>query len=502
MKNIISESIRHTPFLLGQILDWAAEIYSQREAVVWSGGSLTFQQLQDEINSCEKQLKKLGAGSFQKWGICLGNSPEFLIYTFALLRIGCIVVPLRESHLNTRSQEFVNNLNLRAVIISGKKKPDFINSSCQYSTEKLNGEVEAICFVRNESSTTQKETIIDLDPALILFTSGSTGSPQGIIFQHHAVLSNIRANIAALDLFDTDKTLVVLPLTHAYALIHQCFSHLIVGATICLAPAPIIPSLLCRILDEWEITTLVLVPPLLKVLIEGIRQSGRKSAMLRLVTVGAARADAADLHEFSGLLPQTRLAVTYGLTEAGPRVSTYFVEANSFIPDCVGELLPNTEARLKILPSGEKEIVLRGRSIMRGYTSAEFAEGEDYLLNTGDTAFWQNGQLHLTGRLGRTINRGGILLNAERIEKILLQHPKVINAVVKVEEHAFWGEVPAAFVEAEKDSLTIAELQNFCAENMMKEELPVRFVLTTESDAKSSVGKEQQMMSLFQKEQN
>src|SRR5207237_8548665 len=100
-----------------------------------------------------------------------------------------------------------------------------------------------------------------------------------------------------------------------------------------------VAPILCRAIEEMQITTLAIVPPVLQILVEGVRQTKINCANLRLVTVGAARANESVVCEFFQVLPDARLALTYGLTEACPRVATQFICADSFDAEYLGASL-------------------------------------------------------------------------------------------------------------------------------------------------------------------
>lgn len=496
----ISEAFQKTPFLLGQILDWPAAVYPDHSAVEWEDGDLTFMQLLDCVKERQRLLVELGAARFQRWGILLGNSPDFLISLFALARLGCVVAPLRESEPVDRLHAAFKQASLHAILLAkdGPITSELVESFPGTRTTDVDETVTALFLGERIEQEFVRSTPVDVDPALILWSSGSSGPSRGIVLQHHAVLANMRANICALDYRDDDRTLVVLPLAHAYALVHQCLCHLAIGATVCLPPSPLVAPLLCRSLERFSITTLTTVPPALRILLEGVRRSKRGYPALRLVTVGAARANQSDVNEFLSLLPHARLAITYGLTEASPRVSTHFVTEELCDPQCVGTPLPNIEVRLHSLDNGAEEIVLRGRSLMRGYADDPDVGVADHTLRTGDLGQMKNGNLHVIGRIGRAINRGGLLISAEQIERVLLDHVAVRHARVEGEPHPFWGEVPVAevFVKPDSPPVSADELDRFCAEHLPYDERPARITVCS-SALPGKLRKERHMLSLF-----
>jgi acyl-CoA synthetase (AMP-forming)/AMP-acid ligase II len=210
--------------------------------------------------------------------------------------------------------------------------------------------------------------------------------------------------------------------------------------------------------------------------VEETKRSRFEYSQLRLITIGAARADRATLEQALALFPAVRFAITYGLTEAGPRVSTHFVELGHLDASRVGSPLPNVEICLRTRSDGTQETCVRGHSTMRSYADEVFEEGTDYLLHTADRGELRNGDLYLQGRLDRTINRGGELLSAEAIEEVLLRYPGIAVVRVEAEAHSFWGQVPVARIVFCKDRPlpSLETLHRFCADRLSASEVPAR----------------------------
>ncbi len=476
---MISEAVSRSPFLLGQILDWPAALYPERAALEWEGGALTFAELQAAVRRRRERLAACGVGPRERWGLLLGNSPDLVVSLLALAGLGCVAVPLRSGLPWEKLSSHVRLTRLDGILTSETTQ----DRLAELGFDRLAGWDEAglraLCSRRASPREAEAFPLVDLDPALILLTSGSSGQPRAAVLEHHAILANLRGNVVSLGLRDDDRTLVLLPLTHAYALVHQCLAHLLIGATVCLAPGVPVGGLLHRYLESSRATTLSTVPPLLRSLVAGLKRSRCALADLRLITVGAAFADRLSVNECLALLPHVRLAITYGLTEAGPRVATHFVAPGEpFTPERVGAPLPNVAVGLRPLADGRQEIVLRTRSAMRGYLDELEARSAVTVLSTGDTGELRAGEIFLRGRMGRSINRGGILVGAEQIESALLAHPAVAAARVEAEEHPFWGSVPVATVTpapgAEVDEQA---LRAHCAACLSPEERPFRFVI-------------------------
>ncbi len=479
---MISEAVSRSPFLLGQIVDWPASLYPDKTALEWEGDALTFAQLREAVQRRRQQLAACGARRLERWGLLLGNSPELVVSLLALAGLGCVAVPLRCASPWEKRISHIRLTRLDGILtnLESEGRLEALGFGDLAGWEE--GSLRALRSCGPARPRVAATPLCDLDPALILLTSGSSGQERAAVLEHHAILANLRSNVASLGLRDDDRTLVVLPLSHAYALVHQCLAHLMIGATVCLAPSGMVGGLLHRYLESSRATTLSTVPPVLRSLVQGLKRSRCPLPALRLVTVGAAFADRVSVDECLALLPHARLAITYGLTEAGPRVATHFVvPGEPFVPERVGAPLPNVAVGLRPLPDGRQEIVLRTRSAMRGYLreSDDAPDDASHVLRTGDTGQLRDGEIFLHGRIGRAINRGGILVGAEQIEAALLAHPGVAAARVEAEPHPFWGSVPFATVTLAAGAEPVGEdeLRAHCASRLSPEERPFRFLV-------------------------
>ncbi len=491
----LSEAMGGAPFCIGDLLDWPARFYGTRVAIE-DNASVTYAELRERSIARSKELSDFGIERFQRWGLIADNSADFFILLFALVRLGAVAAPMQRSRTTEWLEQMAVDSNLEGVITPA----DFEFSGANLIPESWHEVVMPtgirIFTAKTLDRVSHTHPVIDVDPALIIWSSGSTRSPRGVVLQHRSVLSNIRSNISSLGLRDEDRTLVVLPVAHAYALIHQCLCHLAVGATLFCPRQPLFAPSLCRNLEEGKITTLSTVPAMLKIFVEGLRATGRRCPELRLVTVGAGRVSKELLADAMDLLPATTFAITYGLTEAGPRVATLFVDRDPIDPACVGKPLPNFEVRIDATQDGISEIRVRSSSLMRSYVDEVWVEGGDHVLRTTDLGEFDEGRLYIRGRLDRSINRGGVLIAAEMIESVLLRHPDVMNAVVHAQSHPFWGQVPVATLSVRKGSLqSIEQLRRFYSRWLTSTEMPTHFVLNQGMGALSS--KEQKMLAIF-----
>jgi len=489
MGDEISHAIGRLPFLLGELLDWPAAVYPDKIAMEDETRSLTYAALLEEVLRLGRRFSEKPFGRQQRWGINIDDPIGLIPLLLALTRVGCVGAPFRKGQPTERLRDLFDQNEFTGVIVARES-----SAAAKLGTfpdlHSVSVDKNSVAFYRHLGNSNQcgdswaLRSVIDLDPALIMWSSGSTRSSRGAVFQHHAVLANIWANIKALGYRDCDRTLLVLPLAHAYGLIHQCLCHLAIGGTVSIPSSPLTPPMLVRALDRFKTTTMATVPPILELLVSGIERLGRVPATLRLVTVGAARARAACIEKLQKEMPHIQLAITYGLTEAGPRVSTNFLKPG--LPDthCVGFPLPNTEIVIRSSHGGQQEICVRSRSAMQSYSDLSSQAETAGTLPTGDYGELRDGQLHVYGRLRRAVNRGGLTIPVEAIEEVLGSCPGVKLAIVEAAPHPFWGEVPIAtvYLDGSTGSVTARDLQDLCARRLPEPERPAQIIISNERE--------------------
>lgn len=291
---------------------------------------------------------------------------------------------------------------------------------------------------------------IDTPPAcpgnggrLVLWTSGSTGLPRGIVHEWQGILWNARSNATELRLVRDDRALVLLDAAYCYALVHQILSHLIVGGSVAIPPQPAWLEATGRFIERFEATTLAVVPSILRSLL-ALPRLHTSLRRLRLLTVGGAAVDEALLRVAQEALPGVQIVVTYGLTEAGPRVATRFVKRSEDVSaGTVGHVLPGVDLRI----GGDGGILVRSPSVRVGVLNDGMVRHAPEWLDTGDLGeMCADGTLRVLSRRRPMINRGGSKLAPGEIERILLGVPGVAEARVVAMPHARLGEVPRAFI--------------------------------------------------------
>jgi acyl-CoA synthetase (AMP-forming)/AMP-acid ligase II len=272
--------------------------------------------------------------------------------------------------------------------------------------------------------------------AAIVYTSGTTGPPKGVMLSHGNLAAIAAAGRRLLALSDRDRVGVVTPLFHLYGL-REIDAALGVGATVVLPETLAYPARVLEQLRAGRVTGLSAVPSGLSLFLEryGAQLAGC-AFHLRYLTIGTAPASPGLRAGLRAALPQTRLLFTYGLTE-NSRVcyrEIRYPESDS-MPDAVGRPYSGVEVRLEDPVDGLGRVVVRSAMVMQGYwnrpqaTQAVFCP--DGFVRTPDCGrFDADGTLHLLGRIDDIINCGGEKVSPDEVEGVLGRHPGVAAVAV------------------------------------------------------------------------
>ncbi|MDH1524803.1 class I adenylate-forming enzyme family protein [Achromobacter mucicolens] len=291
-------------------------------------------------------------------------------------------------------------------------------------------------------------------PGLLLFTSGSTGNPKGVLLSHRGIVNNARGVLAHTGLTPSDRLLHVMPLHHTNALNNQIFTPLLAGASVALAGrfrAQDMPGLLAA----FRPTIITGVPTMYARMLE-LTFDPDSLAGLRFARCGSAPITEA-LHRRIEAFLGCPLVVSYGLSEA-TCTSTMNPPAARRVGS-VGTVLEGQDVSLRLpdgslAPAGaEGEICIAGDSLMLGYLGVDSADaGAPRLLRTGDLGrFDPQGYLMITGRIKDVIIRGGENISPALIEGVVTGMPGVAACCVVGAPDDDLGETPVIFVQGNGD---------------------------------------------------
>lgn len=319
------------------------------------------------------------------------------------------------------------------------------------------------------------------DPALILFTSGTTGDPKGVVHTYRSILSRVALNQAYIGKDVLARTLCVLPTHFGHGLIGNCLTPLLAGCDLFLMHGAGVDgtSKLGKILDTHEISFMSSVPTFWKMALRIAAKPSMKT--LGRVSIGSAPLSA---ELWKGVMDWTgtpHVANMYGITETanwvGGVLASDITPENGLLGGPWGGHCAILGEDGKILPYGEGEILLQTPSVMSGYykrpdlTKEVLKNGWYY---TGDIGTLdENGLLRMTGRNRYAINKGGIKIYPEELDLLLERHPDVQEACAFGVKDVVSGETAAIAVKI-KDEVTITngELSGWIEKRIRSYALP------------------------------
>ncbi|WP_194760437.1 class I adenylate-forming enzyme family protein [Aeromonas hydrophila] len=308
------------------------------------------------------------------------------------------------------------------------------------------------------------------DLALIIYSSGSTGAPKGIMLSHNNVLSALRSITSYLQLHDKDIILSVPPLHFDYGL-YQVLFGFVVGCQVLLAPPGCNAMQLLKLIKTEQPSVLPLVPALgggLAKLGNALRQ---QNDSIRLITNTGGHLPASVVQNLKQVFPKAGVILMYGLTES-KRALFLPAELTASKPESVGKPMPGLDAKVftkewhdgrqmfrECAPEEVGMLYVRGSSVMQGYTRAENGAGariingayrDDNWLETGDLFRYDlDGDFYFCGREKELIKQAGYCLYPRTLEAVVERHELVIDCAVVGVSDADGDEHACLFVRAE-----------------------------------------------------
>lgn len=344
----------------------------------------------------------------------------------------------------------------------------------------MSGGVHAKPLGPRTERTPQRRQLRPRDEALVICTSGSSGTPKTVALPAESVCLTAAAIASSLELRCGDRVAVNTPLGYMYGLMGGCVASLWAGATAHLFdPHEPLTQLQAAIVRDG--ITVVQGPPSLFRLFMAYADDAQFPDV-RLVTTGGEAFGDRLIAGLESAFPGAVKLALYGMTEAGPRISHERFDAGGGRDGCVGAPYRHFEWRIDSAEGHDDalhagRLVLRGPSMFLGYIAADGSyEGLDPagFFHSNDLVSMDSaGRLHFRGRIDRIFKSGGKLVNPDAIERILRQHGKVAEAVVRAAEHALLGLVPEAdVIPASGAAFDDAELMEFVREHAEPHDVP------------------------------
>ncbi|ACT04989.1 AMP-dependent synthetase and ligase [Dickeya chrysanthemi Ech1591] len=444
-------------------LDRAAKEAANKTAIIDTDREVSWFMLRLQARQLADYLREKGVEKGDRVIVYLPNSLTFVLYFWALQYLGAIFIPLNPETKAAKLSWLVDNAGCR-LLITHHALADEINIAQasehwqQYNRRTricFSGDVMAVLAdepYRIAAECERKTTGIDLDLACILYTSGSTGHPKGVMLSRRNMITAASSVAGYLQLRNDDRIMSFIPMSFDYGL-YQVIMSVLAQCTLIVEPDFRRPLLSLQRMVTLRATVLPLVPTMLR-LIAPLASRYNFSA-IRTVTNTAAALHINDIDQLRHIFPQARLYSMYGLTECH-RCTYLPPEYLATHPQSVGIAIPNTELWV-VDDNGQRqtrnatgELVIRGATVMCGYWRNEEKSAEklrpgllpgEKVLYTGDICrLDEQGLLYFVGRQDEMLKSCGEKVAPKEVEAVLNRHPQVVQAAVIGVPHPIYGD--------------------------------------------------------------
>src|SRR6478672_2795121 len=463
-------------------------------ALRFLGHTTTWGELDRRVTALAGALSRRGVGSSDRVLVLMLNRTEFIESFLAATKLGAIAVPVNfrmtppeiaflvsdcQAQIVITEAVLANvatavrdiDPTLKTVIVAGGATDDEVLSYDDVIAEP--GDEPEPVDIPNDS------------PALIMYTSGTTGRPKGAVLTHTNISGQAMTNLftIAADV-NNDVGFIGVPLFHI-AGIGNTITPLQLGLTTVIYPLGAFdPAHLLDVLEAEQVTSMFLVPAQWQAVVAEQRANPRK-LQLRVLSWGAAPASDALLRDMAETFPGTQIYAAFGQTEMSPVTCMLLAQDAIRKLGSVGKVIPTVAARvvdedMNDVAIGEVgEIVYRAPTLMAGYWNNPAATAEAFAggwFHSGDLVRMDDeGYIWVVDRKKDMIISGGENIYCAEVENALAAHPAVAEVAVIGRAHQKWGEVPVAVVALTATAparLALSELDDFLTERLARYKHP------------------------------
>lgn len=443
-------------------------------------------------------LRDRGVGVGDRVVVMMPNGPEVLAAFPAIWQLGAVIVPVGPQASAVEARYLVEDSGAKLVLTQSELAerlrtpahgPSLSAPLLDFDEEELRREWREI------PPLSPLATRDEQDLAVLLYTSGTTGKPKGVMLSHGNLYSNAHAVATTRPIPPATRVLLVLPLSHSFGIMTMNVGY--VQGTVCTILPRFEPRRVFEAIAVGKIQRFSVVPTMLTQLIHHPDRPCFDPSSLEVVhSGGAALANEVRL-EFERLF-HCRVTEGYGLSECAPTAACYG-DGEAYRPGSVGRAIDGVALQVvdltgrPVAPRVEGEICIRGPNVMLGYWKNPAATADaiqNGWLRTGDLGYLdEDGFLFITGRRKDLIIKGGENISPREIEEVIQAHPSVKEVAVVGFPDPLYGENLAAFVVLREGAqVTAEEIQNQVAASLTKFKIPAE-VCFRDALPKNPVGK-------------
>ena len=450
-----------------------------------TGTSITYQEAKSLSIKFGNGLRKWGFQKGDVLAVFLPNCPEYMLSLTGAIGAGGVVTTVNPSYTAT---EVARQLDMSGASFILTKSSMF-NVTTE-AVKKCNKPIQVVLLDKRTSQICYKDVIKEGEPVwsaeisdsinnedicLLPYSSGTTGLPKGVMLTAQNIISNIYQMVYGKELgfieettesYQT-RTICVLPMFHAFGMGVTSLPTLHAGGQLITLPS-FEPNSFLNAMEKYEPTFMHFAPPLVGFCAANPNVEEKHLKSIKHIMVGAAPVGESLIDAFKQKAPNVHFREGYGMTELSPVATMTIVDL--FKPGSCGVLLPNMEAKILDLGTGEAlgpnetgELCLRGPNIMKGYLDNDKATEETIQsgwLRTGDIALYNDlGRIFIVDRLKELIKVKGFQVPPAELEDLIRGHPLTSDVAVIGIPDPLKGEVPRAYIVLKPD---VKEPKDIC----------------------------------------
>ncbi|MFE8697485.1 class I adenylate-forming enzyme family protein [Cytobacillus sp. FJAT-53684] len=470
------------------VLERNARKYPEKEAFITATNRLTYVQMNRTCNQIARLLQEKGVKQGDRIAIMARNNENFFFAYFSLMKLGAIPMPMNIRLTPSELVVMLQNSNAAGAFYEAEAHgtvqtiSDLYGLTHQLSIQEI---VEASSVYSGENMNLP---IHSSDVSEILFTSGTTGIPKGVVFNHDRMIALATTVSIEFALSNEDKMLTLMPLTHSAPINTFFLSGLYCGAAHVIGEFT--PKNFLQLIHDEKPTFSFAAPVAYLLSSKDPELDTYDLSSIRVFAYGGGPLALASYERVKEAFKNENFYQVYGLTEAGPngillRPHEHLTKAGSIgkNPTVSMELRVVRADGSDVHPNEYGEVLLTGDSLMLEYdqnpeeTNATIKNG---WIHTGDIAYRdEDGYIYIVDRKKDVIISGGINIYPREIEEVLAKHPKVLESCVIGVPNEEWGETVKAVIVAKED-VTEGDLRDFVSPFLADYKRPRQYAFVME----------------------
>jgi fatty-acyl-CoA synthase len=484
-----------------QVFFGTARKYCDRDALIVPHQNirLSWTQLAEEVEKTARGLTGLGLAAGDRVGVWATNCAEWIYLQLGCARAGLVLVNVNPAYRALELAYVLKRSGIKALILRCEDARSKYRDILEQATRGEILALEHVVYLGEESWDSMIANGIDIpsqnadchDVLNIQYTSGTTGSPKGVLLTHHNLVNNGRIIAHGLRYTEQDRLCSPVPMYHCFGCVIGTMAVIVSGAALILPAPSFDPLATMKAIHDERATSIYGVPTMFIAQLTHPEFSRFDFTSLRTGVMAGAPCPIEVMNRVVNDMHCSQMTIMYGQTECSPIITMASVDDSVELRvSTVGCTCPETEIKIisadgATVPIGQQgELCARGYAIMKGYdrdpdATARAIDSENW-LHTGDLATMRpDGYFRITGRLKDMIIRGGENIYPREVEEFLYTHPKIADVQIVGLPDERLGETVAAWIKLKAgEAASEDEIREFCKGKIAHFKIPgcIRFV--------------------------